>query len=125
MSDSRILVVDDDSLARSDLASLLGALGYSVAEAGNVDDAVDALAADRFDLVITELRVPGRLDGASLARIVAAGYPGVPVIMVSGTQPDRDDVAATAAFFAKPLDSNRLCQRIGALLPTRNQTQPL
>ena len=65
----RIMVVDDDRLGRSLLATLLGNDGYQVTEAGGGDDALIKLRQNQFDAIITDLRMPG-MDGATLAKHV-------------------------------------------------------
>ena len=58
---SRILVVEDEDIIRSELARLLARTGHDVIEAASVPDAMAAGAADGFDLVIADLRLPGEL----------------------------------------------------------------
>lgn len=69
----RVMVVDDDRLGRSLLATLLGNDGYQVTEAGGGDDALTKLRQNQFDAIITDLRMPG-MDGVTLAKHVRNLY---------------------------------------------------
>ena len=63
----RVLLVDDDRLGRTLLATLLGGDGFQVTEVGNGADALVKVSQQAFDAVITDLRMPG-MDGATLAQ---------------------------------------------------------
>nr|NIR37952.1 response regulator [Actinomycetota bacterium]NIU67528.1 response regulator [Actinomycetota bacterium]NIV87948.1 response regulator [Actinomycetota bacterium]NIW29282.1 response regulator [Actinomycetota bacterium] len=79
----RLLIVDDDRVFRVTTAALLEAEGHDVAQAADAQEAVDALARDRFDLVLLDLRMPG-LDGISLVEVLRTRGEGVPILMISG-----------------------------------------
>lgn len=78
---STILVVDDDKATREGVARTLRS-DYTVLTAADADAAMAALNVNAVDLVLTDLRMPGR-DGLSLLRDVIAAYPGVPVVLLS------------------------------------------
>ncbi len=78
---STILVVDDDKSTREGLALALGS-DYSVLTAADSEAALGALLRNSVDLVLTDLRMPGR-DGISLLRDIVSSYPGLPVILLS------------------------------------------
>ena len=79
------LVVDDDQLVREPIADYLREVGYEVLEAGDAHEAIDLVDhADHVDLVFTDVRMPGELDGLGLARWVRAHRPGLPVLLTSG-----------------------------------------
>jgi two-component system OmpR family response regulator len=65
---TRILVVDDEVAERDDLTHALRAAGYETAPCASASDVVAAAESFRPDLVILEMRVRGRVDGAALAR---------------------------------------------------------
>jgi CheY-like chemotaxis protein len=80
-----VLVVDDDQLVREPIADYLREVGYDVLEAGDAHEAIDLVGhADHVDLVFTDVRMPGELDGVGLARWVKAHRPDLPVLMTSG-----------------------------------------
>ncbi len=113
--DLRVLVVDDEPLARRGLARQLDAIdGFQIAgECANGRDAVDSLAGDSFDLVLLDVEMP-ELDGFGvLAEVGAAAMP--PVIFV--TAYDQYAVRAFEAhaldYVVKPVDPARLAQALG------------
>lgn len=79
-----ILVVDDDSQVRATIRRALVELGYEVGEAADGESALAALrAAERPALVILDYVMPG-MDGAEVAREIAAIDPDLPVIFSTG-----------------------------------------
>lgn len=77
-----ILVVDDDDVIRDTLCELL-AVDHNCAQANTAEDALRKLEAQSFDVVLTDITMPG-LSGSELLTRVLERYPGTPVIMVSG-----------------------------------------
>jgi len=77
-----ILVVDDDDVIRDTLCELL-AVDHNCEQAKTAEDALRKLEAQSFDVVLTDITMPG-LSGSELLTRVLERYPGTPVIMVSG-----------------------------------------
>lgn len=77
-----ILVVDDDDVIRETLDELFSA-DYSVQTADTAEEALAKLEAQRFDVVLTDISMPG-LNGMELLKRVVENYPGTPVIIISG-----------------------------------------
>jgi DNA-binding NtrC family response regulator len=77
-----ILVVDDDDVIRETLCELLAA-SHSCQTADTAEEALARLEAQRFDVVITDISMPG-LSGKDLLNRVVELYPGTPVIIISG-----------------------------------------
>ena len=77
-----ILVVDDDDVIRDTLYELLST-DYSCQTASTAEEALAKLEAQRFDVVLTDISMPG-LDGKKLLEKVLEMYPGTPVIIISG-----------------------------------------
>src|SRR4029450_2584577 len=104
---SSILVVEDEDIIRSELARLLARTGHDVVEARSVSEAIGAGAADGFDLVIADLRLPGEL-GTTLID----GCRGTPVLVMTSYATVRAAVEAmqkgAADFVAKPFDHDEL-----------------
>lgn len=107
-SATRILVVDDDSMMRFNIAAYLEDNGYSVSEAVNGPDAIVALRDQLPDLVLCDLRMPG-MDGLDVMRELHDENPELPVIAVSGTGVLNDAVDALHAgawdFVVKPIQN--------------------
>src|ERR1700739_3979762 len=80
-----ILLVEDEVLTRMDMAEFLRQSGYRVSEAANAAEAIDALNSKlTVDLVITDVKMPGDVDGFALAEWVRTNRAGVEVIVASG-----------------------------------------
>jgi PAS domain S-box-containing protein len=80
-----VLVVEDDADVRSLAVILLGDLGYAVLEAGNGKSALELLAENsRINLILTDMVMPGGLNGRALAREAQRISPGIPVVFMSG-----------------------------------------
>ena len=77
-----ILVVDDDDVIRDTLYELLSA-DHSCQTADTAEQALAKLEAQRFDVVLTDISMPG-LSGRELLNKVVELYPGTPVIVISG-----------------------------------------
>jgi CheY-like chemotaxis protein len=99
-----VLVVEDEPLIRLGLASTLEDEGYQVLEASNASEAVRALERHpEIEFVITDVNMPGAMDGVELARSVRARDPAVHLIIVSGARNvSGDDLPDRAVFLSKP-----------------------
>jgi CheY-like chemotaxis protein len=80
---ARILLVDDNAHGLSARRSVLEELGATIATASSASDALDLLAAQPFDLVVTDYKMP-RMNGVELIARVRKQFPGLPVILISG-----------------------------------------
>ena len=79
---TRILVVDDEESIRHMLQTLLGQEGYRVRSAADADAALEAVRAEPTDLVITDVRMPGKTDGIGLVeKLTAAGSEAAVIVM--------------------------------------------
>jgi CheY-like chemotaxis protein len=80
-----ILVVEDDKLVRDYVLTQLHSLGYIALEAANATEALAHLEAGRrFDLLFTDIIMPGPMNGRQLADEIASRYPGSRVLYTSG-----------------------------------------
>jgi putative two-component system response regulator len=121
-----ILVVDDEPNICRLLQRYLNRLGYQVQTAGSVPDALDLLSANRFDLVLTDLRLPGP-SGLDLLVEVRSRSPGTRTILMSA---HADVYAAAAAIergvdqlIVKPFELEDLRARVGDSLARRHAMQ--
>jgi NO-binding membrane sensor protein with MHYT domain/CheY-like chemotaxis protein len=79
-----ILVVEDEEAVRAIVGEQLRSLGYEVKLAADADEALAQLRLHRFDLVLTDVVMPGRLNGKGLADEVGRSWPGTRVVFMSG-----------------------------------------
>jgi two-component system, response regulator PdtaR len=114
---ARILVVEDDVFLRYALAEWLRGEEHEVVETASGDEAATVLASIMtVDLVITDVEMPGSLNGLQLARNIRVANPSLPVIVVSGQpQPPTFDEVGAAAFFLKPYDFDQLIGCVATL----------
>ncbi len=89
-----ILLVEDDAAIRGTLAKSLGRLGYQVVEAEDGPSALTFLKLQAPDLVITDLMMPGGMNGAELARQAKNQHPDLGFIFISGYADAANKVAA-------------------------------
>ena len=113
-----ILLVEDDDTVRELAADALSMLGAHVIACQNADVALREL--ERYtpvNLVLTDIRMPGQLDGLQLANLVAKRWPHLPIIVTSGNRMDDDLLPPHATFLAKPWTLETLYQHVQARLP--------
>jgi CheY-like chemotaxis protein len=80
-----VLLVEDDDDVASVVGEMLRELGYEPKRAASGSEALKELeAADRFDLVFSDMVMPGKLDGIGLAREIRKKRPGLPVVLTTG-----------------------------------------
>ena len=112
MERTRVLLVEDEPLVLAIAAEVLRDAGFDVAEAGNGDEAVLLLNTNNFDVVCTDVRMPGMRDGIGVAAYARTLYPAIPVLVVSGYAARLDDRLRTlvpaAKFIAKPYGCSQI-----------------
>lgn len=115
----KILVVEDDKELNKTVCSFLGQNGYDASGCLTAGEAYDALYADRFDLIISDIMMP-ETDGFELAANIRELDTDIPILFMTA----RDDIASKQRGFrigiddymVKPIDLDELYLRIGALL---------
>jgi DNA-binding NtrC family response regulator len=112
---SRILVIEDEPIIRMELRRLLVRAGHDVSEAGSVREAAADYALDSFDLVLSDLRLPGA-PGTD----VIALCPGVPVLIMTSYATVKSAVEAmklgAVDYIAKPFDHDELLMQVERVL---------
>ena len=115
-----ILVVDDEILTRMAASEVLRERGYCVIEAATADEALRVLhSPTRVDLVLTDMRMPGEIDGVGLARHVRATLPLIKIVMVSGQLAEPDVHELLDGYLSKPVAPEDLASHLLALIPVR------
>jgi DNA-binding response OmpR family regulator len=116
----RVLVVEDEGLIRLILAEALEAAGYRVIEADTGDEAARLLdGPGGFDLVVTDIQMPGALDGVAVGRHARARHPGIPVIYATGrpeSMAGMGSLGPREALLRKPYGPREVLATVRALL---------
>jgi two-component system response regulator MprA len=114
-----ILVADDDTVERADVADILRLEGYVVTEADDGDAALGLLGTDRFDALVLDNRMPGH-DGLA---VLAAAVDPPPAVIMSGRalEPGRGkDLAIRGiAFVHKPVEPEHLLDAVATAVGRR------
>lgn len=120
---AKILIVDDEPIERSILEDELRAAGYSVTTAANPLEAEPLLDKTAFDVVLTDIRMPGQ-DGLSFLRDLKKEQPDQPVIVMTayGTVETAVEAMKLGAFdyIQKPFTSEELLLKLNKLLQYRH-----
>lgn len=115
----KILVLEDDAELNKTVCTFLNHNGYEATGCLNAGDAYDALYAGVFDLIVSDIMMPG-VDGYEFAKNVRELSEDIPILFMTA----RDDIASKQRGFrigvddymVKPIDLDELFLRIGALL---------
>ena len=115
----QILVVEDDRDLNRTVCAFLNSSGYKAVGCLDANDAYDAMYANVFDLIVSDIMMPG-IDGFEFAKTVRSLTEKIPILFMTA----RDDFAAKQRgyrigvddYMVKPIDLDELFLRIGALL---------
>jgi len=114
-----ILVVDDDRNILQVLEARLASARYKTLTAKSAEEAVELLAQQHVDLVVSDVKMPG-MGGVGLLGEVLAQWPHVPVILLTayGSIPDAVSTIRSGAadYLTKPFDGHQLLEKIASLL---------
>jgi len=128
----KILVVDDDPVVGKSIDRVLTSKGYAVITAENGEEALLKLNNEHYDVVFTDIRMPG-ISGLEVAERVKASQPWLPVVIVTGyatgSNEERAAAAGVSGFLRKPLSPEMieasaekalrdLAQAVSPVLPT-------
>jgi PAS domain S-box-containing protein len=110
----KILVVEDEALIRLDTVEQLQDGGHAVVDAGSAEEALVLVKSERFDVLLTDLGLPG-MSGAELAERVRAIYPQIGLIFATGNT-DMPEIGARPkpVLLRKPYDNGSLLKAVGA-----------
>lgn len=113
-----VLVVEDDVTLRSLTADAISLLGVIVIDCATADEALPILEGSKIVLVMTDVCMPGSMDGLALAQVIWARWPCLPVIITSGNRSFCDGLLPShAMFLRKPWSLDALHQAVRAYLP--------
>ena len=110
MSKPVLLIVEDDILVRTVAVEIAYDAGFSVLQASDADEAIRILQS-RSDIgvVLTDIDMPGTLDGLELAQAIRHRWPSIQVVLTSGKmRPGADELPERSHFLPKPYDISKL-----------------
>lgn len=111
-----VLVVEDEGLVRDMIARELADVGYRVLESETADEAASLLEREHIDLLLTDIRMPGHLDGWDLAERMRVKRPDVPVIYATGYSREEARPVSNSTLIQKPYRLVDLVDAVGRLL---------
>ena len=125
---AKVLLVEDEAIARLYLASELRGAKYEVFEASNADEALQILQSSAVDLLISDVVMPGSMDGIELAARAREVRGSLKIIILSGQLPQAPSAKVADGYFSKPYGCSTVlksCRRLlegkrnaaGAALP--------
>ena len=119
MTQTRVLIVEDEFLIRLTLAEAFADEGFAVTEAASGDEAAALLGgAPQFGLLLTDIQLPGTMSGLELATAARSRHPELSVIYMTG-RPDsalQTCLSGRDAFVAKPYLPSEVCAAARRLL---------
>ncbi len=122
MAKARVLAVDDQLYFRSFIEDLLAQEGYEVVTASTGEEALERLERERFDVVVTDLVMPG-MDGSVLVQRIKERVPDQEIVVVTGVGDVKTAVEAmklgATDYQLKPIDRISLCRSLEGLLQRR------
>jgi two-component system, response regulator PdtaR len=123
----RILVVDDDTAIRRLTSYALRKAGFEVLEACTADEGARYVGDANIDAIVTDVEMPGALNGYDLAWRTHTRYPLTPLFVVSSSVgSDRRELPPHSRFFEKPVDPGILVAEMRAALTSiKRKRRPL
>ena len=114
----RVLLVEDEFLLADMVAEVLAEHGFEVFTAANAKDALRHLTCGSpCDILLTDIKLAGNIDGTTLARLARALRPNLPVVYASGSYRTIDELDAVsgAIFVPKPYNPEKLCAMLSKM----------
>ncbi|MDK2352323.1 response regulator, partial [Pseudomonas paraeruginosa] len=119
---AHILIVEDETIIRSALRRLLERNQYQVSEAGSVQEAQERYTIPSFDMVVSDLRLPGA-PGTELIKLAE----GIPVLIMTSYASLRSAVDSmkmgAVDYIAKPFDHDEMLQAVARILKDRQENR--
>jgi PAS domain S-box-containing protein len=110
-----VLLVEDNPDVANASTGLLEELGYAVRWASDVDSALGEIAANGIDLVLSDIVMPGKMDGLALARILKQKHPALPILLATGYSEAARNAAAEFPILRKPYQIHELNEALSRL----------
>src|SRR3546814_1622128 len=99
-----LILFEYNALLRRTLSEVLKATNFEVVEANSADGALETLeSVSQIDIVITDVEMPGSMDGIGLAKLIRQRWPTIPLLVMSGRiRPREGQLPPGVAFLPKP-----------------------
>lgn len=127
MKPSHVLVVEDEAIVRADLARVLAGAGFQVSEAGSAERALQLVEAQRPDIALLDVRLPG-MSGLQLGTLLASEHQ-VPFVVLSAHGDSRNVNEAIRAgalgYLLKPLEAASVVPTLQAALMRAQEVHSL
>lgn len=123
-----LLIVEDEAMIRLALSDYLQDCGFTVLDVTNAAEALAVLQAGTFavDLVLTDVRMPGEMDGFGLARWIREHRPGLPVLITTGDKAKGEmatDLCGKHPIIEKPHDFKLVLTHVRAAIDAAKKTE--
>ncbi len=106
---TRVLLVEDEMFVRMLAEEELAELGCTVTSAASGDEAHEIIRQGaQFDVLVTDIRMPGQIDGWALALLAREAMPGIAIVYASGFSGDTHEPIPGSQFLKKPYRSEQL-----------------
>lgn len=120
MAERRVLLVEDEPLLREMMAEVLSEAGFEVTATCTGDEAAILIAdGQKVDVLLTDVSMPGQIDGLGLAALAREVHPRLPVVFVSGRLENAVDahrLSGPTVFIAKPYRITALLDAVDGVL---------
>ena len=117
---ARILMVEDNTDVTEVTSALIKQLGYTVRLAPDAGKALRMLEEESFDLVFSDIMMPGGMDGLELAKTILKSRPRLPVLLASGSNQLVEEAQQNFTTLQKPYEISELDRAIQVLLRARD-----
>ena len=112
----RVLLAEDEVMLADAVCWALEDAGFDVLRALSGDEALHLFGTEKIDLLVTDIRMPGKIDGWALATQLRGPFPELPVVYVSGYSPDSPQLPPRSIFMQKPFVPEDLIAAIEHIL---------
>ncbi|MDY7531069.1 response regulator [Pseudomonas sp. Bout1] len=118
MAQPSILVLEDDEIIRALMIDVLEDFGARVTSFPSADEGMTFLerADDPVDLIVSDIQMPGLLNGYDLSKVVAHRWPLLPVVLTSGNTTIASELGASVRFLPKPWSARGLLDCVQSAL---------
>lgn len=118
------LLVEDNAEVAAVTVSLLEQSGCRVVHTDTAADALERLQKDDFDIVLSDIVMPGGMDGIQLAHRIRQQYPRIPILLISGYSDAVVSAATDFMLLRKPYDAKELCRAVRETVAKHKAAEP-